>query len=111
MVALAVDVKTVQTRVGHCRATTTLDIYAQPTAKADRGAAEVLGHHFLGSRAIAFIRAPSRALRAMNARWTSSQGTSAHPDEDEESAPEVHQDFSGASWNRTSDLSIISAAL
>ena len=48
MVALAIDVKTVQTRVGHRRATTTLDIYAQPTAAADRGAAEALGAHFLG---------------------------------------------------------------
>ncbi|HVA04296.1 MAG TPA: hypothetical protein VMU64_11200 [Acidimicrobiales bacterium] len=49
MVALAIDVKTVQTRVGHRRATTTLDIYARPTAAADRGAAYVLGAHFLGA--------------------------------------------------------------
>ena len=48
MVAMAIDVKTVQTRVGHRRAATTLDIYAQPTAAADRGAAEALGVHFLG---------------------------------------------------------------
>jgi len=85
MVAMAIDVKTVQTRVGHRRATTTLDIYAQPTAAADRGAAETLGVHFLGSprvdepsegssappsrriardeRAMAAFRGPDRAPR------------------------------------------------
>jgi hypothetical protein len=70
MVALAIDVKTVQTRAGHRRATTTLDIYAQPTAAADRGAAEALGTHFLGSPPPSELgesstAPPSRASRAM----------------------------------------------
>jgi integrase len=47
MVALAIDVKTAQTRAGHRRATTTLDIYARPTAAADRSAADRLGTYFL----------------------------------------------------------------
>jgi hypothetical protein len=46
MIALAVDIKTAQTRVGHRRASTTLDIYAQPSRTADRAAAEALGSHF-----------------------------------------------------------------
>jgi len=116
MVALAVDVKTVQTRVGHRRATTTLDIYAQPTAAADRGAADALGAHFLGrtladDRVDGSLTAPSRASRAMNARWTSSEGSNAHLEEGQETAPGEGEDDGGASWNRTSDLSIISAAL
>jgi integrase len=49
MVALAIDVKTVQTRAGHRRATTTLDIYARPTAEADQNAAARLGSYFLNT--------------------------------------------------------------
>ena len=117
MVALAVDVKTAQTRVGHRRATTTLDVYAQPTATADRGAAEVLGNHFLGSPPAVEgspagpSKSKSHASRAMDARWTPSRGTTARRGKDEEVASDVDEDGGGASWNRTSDLSIISAAL
>ena len=112
MVALAIDVKTVQTRVGHRRATTTLDIYAQPTAAADRGAAEALGVHFLGSPppgelAESSPAPPSRASRAINARWTASEGSNTHPGEGQETASDQGDDGCGASWNRTSDLSII----
>ena len=116
MVALSVDVKTVQTRVGHRRATTTLDIYAQPTAAADRGAAEALGAHFLGSAAAddrveGSPTPPSRASRAINARWTSSEASNAPPGEGLETASDEGEDGGGASKNRTCDLSIISAAL
>ena len=48
MVALSVDIKTAQVRVGHKRASTLLDIYAQATTAGDRRAAEELGRHFLG---------------------------------------------------------------
>jgi integrase len=50
MVALSVDIKTAQVRVGHKRASTLLDIYAQATTAGDRRAAEELGRHFLGAR-------------------------------------------------------------
>lgn len=46
MVALAVDVKTAQTRVGHKSALTTLNVYARATADGDRSAAEKLGGYF-----------------------------------------------------------------
>ncbi len=116
MVALAVDVKTVQTRVGHRRATTTLDIYAQPTVAADRGAADALGAYFLGRTPAdepieGSSTSPSRETRAMNARWNSSEPSNAHLGAGQEMAPGEDEDDGGASWNRTSDLSIISAAL
>ncbi len=116
MVAMAIDVKTVQTRVGHRRATTTLDIYAQPTAAADRGAAEALGVHFLGSPrsdqpSEGSLAPPSRASRAMNARWMSSEVPNGYPEEGQETSPDQGDDVGGASKNRTCDLSIISAAL
>ncbi|MGA3146006.1 MAG: hypothetical protein ABSF33_00870 [Acidimicrobiales bacterium] len=50
MVALSVDIKTAQVRVGHRRASTLLDIYAQATTAADRRAADDLGRHFLGDQ-------------------------------------------------------------
>ena len=106
----------VQTRVGHRRATTTLDIYAQPTAAADRGAAEALGVHFLGSPrsdepSEGSSAPPSRASRAMNARWMPSGDPIGHPGKGQETAPHQGEDVGGASKNRTCDLSIISAAL
>jgi integrase len=48
MVALSVDIKTAQVRVGHKRASTLLDIYAQATPVGDRRAADQLGRHFFG---------------------------------------------------------------
>jgi integrase len=48
MVALSVDIKTAQVRVGHKRASTLLDIYAQATTVGDRKAADELGRHFFG---------------------------------------------------------------
>ena len=49
MVALSVDIKTAQVRVGHKRASTLLDIYAQATTVGDRRAADELGRHFFGA--------------------------------------------------------------
>jgi len=48
MVALSVDIKTAQARVGHRRSSTLLDIYAQATTAGDRRAADELGRFFLG---------------------------------------------------------------
>jgi integrase len=48
MVALGVDIKTAQTRVGHKRSSTLLEIYVQATTAGDRRAADQLGQHFLG---------------------------------------------------------------
>ena len=47
----------------------------------------------------------------MNTPMDNPDGTSTHPSEDAEDAFAVHEKIGGASWNRTSDLSIISAAL
>jgi integrase len=112
MVALAIDVKTVQTRVGHRRATTTLDVYAQPTPAADRSAADVVGTYFMGdpkeSAPDSDREAVARDKRAMEpsdaAILPLRRAPSKEPvtSEDEES---------GGSKNRTCDLSIISAAL
>jgi integrase len=46
LIELGVDVKTVQTRLGHSSARTTLDIYAKATREGDRNAAIALGGHF-----------------------------------------------------------------
>jgi hypothetical protein len=112
--ALAVDVKTAQTRVDHRRATTTPDVYAQPTASAGRGAVEMLGDHFLGTDPS--VKGSTRGSknstsRAVDARWDSSKGIIVRRRKDQEVASDVDEDGGGASWNRTSDLSIISAAL
>ena len=48
MVAMSVDIKTAQTRAGHRNAKTTLELYARPTAAADRDAADRLGAWFFG---------------------------------------------------------------
>ena len=50
MVALAVDVKTAQTRAGHKNALTTLNIYARPTVDGDKAAAQRLGEYFMGGQ-------------------------------------------------------------
>jgi integrase len=112
MVALAVDVKTVQTRVGHRRATTTLDVYAQPTAAADRLAADVVGNFFLPKTGASpdgqTVETAARDKRAME----TSTGVGLHLVRGEEKeALTCDDDESGGSKNRTCDLSIISAAL
>ncbi len=43
LVEEGVDIKTAQTRLGHADPSTTLRIYAQATAKADREAAQRIG--------------------------------------------------------------------
>jgi hypothetical protein len=93
--------QTVQTRVGHRRATTTLDIYAKPTAAADRGAAEALGAHFLGSSRVE--DAFQGSLRDGCLRRTRT-GTPERP----KKPPLTGDLVGGASKNRTYDLSIIS---
>jgi integrase len=42
-----IDLKTVQTRLGHSDPRLTLSIYAQAVVEADTTAAEILGAHFL----------------------------------------------------------------
>jgi hypothetical protein len=68
MVALAVDIKTAQTRVGHRPASTTLDIYAQPSKTADRAAAEALGSHFLPAADEGSDRPPENPAQTMGER-------------------------------------------
>lgn len=102
MVALAVDVKTAQTRAGHKNAQTTLNIYAKPTAVADHNAAQLLGAYFLQPGEVPEQPANSRDDRGTHEVSTAFRGPADPPD----------QDFcGGATWNRTRDLSIISAAL
>ncbi len=112
MVALAVDVKTVQTRVGHRRATTTLDVYAQPTPAADRLAADVVGNFFLGGSAMS-SDAPTAEFAARDKRaMETSKEVELHLVTDAAKSPVTcEDDESGGSKNRTCDLSIISAAL
>jgi hypothetical protein len=94
-------VKTAQVRLGHASPITTLRIYAQATPRADKEAAERLGDLFRPD----FGRAHRAGMRdgcAMDDASSDSTG--------EDTAPE--QDFlSGARWTRTTDLSIISAAV
>jgi len=70
MVALAVDVKTAQTRAGHRNAKTTLHIYARPTATADREAAAKLGAWFLGKPAAEPDEHLADRASRSHARWT-----------------------------------------
>lgn len=63
MVALAVDVKTAQTRAGHRNGQTTLNVYARPTATADQHAAAALGEYFLGTPPDALEQARTRDRR------------------------------------------------
>jgi len=116
MVALSVDIKTVQTRVGHRRATTTLEIYAQPTKAADRAAADALGAYFLGAQAPGVRQNESgdernNPARAIDARWLPGRTTSEGPDEAGDTPSDQGEQEGGATWIRTTDLSIISAAL
>ena len=50
MIALAVDVKTAQTRAGRKNALTTLNLYARATSEGDRDAARRLGDYFMLDR-------------------------------------------------------------
>lgn len=50
LVALGMDVKTVQTRLGHASAATTLDMYSHPVAENDEMAAELVGSLLSDSR-------------------------------------------------------------
>jgi integrase len=47
MVALGIDVRTAQARLGHSDPRTTLGLYAQATRAGDRAAADKLGAHFM----------------------------------------------------------------
>ena len=106
MVALAVDVKTAQTRAGHKQAKTTLDIYAQATTVGDRDAATKLGGFFLAPATSAPPRAMEPDLACDGCAMESDTAGVAL-----ERTP-FDQGFSGgAGKNRTCDLSIISAAL
>ena len=105
MVALAVDVKTAQTRAGHKNAQTTLNIYARPTASADQQAAQALGAFFLGGQEpdVDGDEQPrTRAARGIEPSDVGAASADTPPDQGE---------CGGATWNRTRDLSIISAAL
>ena len=117
LVAGGVDVKTAQVRLGHASPLTTLRVYAQATQDADRAAAKSLGDLFRPG-----AHEPAESADATDSNDVTPDVT---PDEmcdgceivplattgsEPRNPPE--QDFpSGARWNRTTDLSIISAAL
>jgi integrase len=107
MVVGGVDIKTAQARLGHASPLTTLRIYAQATPQADRDAARTVGEVFRPAADASggpSGRAPSEGLR-YECGIVSDATTSP------ESETPSDQDFSsGARWNRTTDLSIISAA-
>ena len=108
MVTGGVDIKTAQTRLGHASPLTTLRIYAQATPQADRDAAKTVGDVFRPGPAEAegaADQAPSDPLRyecGIVSDATTSDATEVGSDQELSS---------GARWNRTTDLSIISAAL
>jgi len=112
MVALGVEIKTAQTPSRHRRSTTTLEFYVQPTAEADRRAAQLLGSHFFGGEDASDEADSGSPVSAgpMNAR-NAVRGASGNPGRATETGPDQGETGGGASWNRTSDLSIISAAL
>jgi integrase len=60
LIAAGVDVKTVQTRLGHSRPSTTLDIYTHAVGQNDANAAAVIGS-LVATRQRATLRAPSAA--------------------------------------------------
>ena len=119
LVAGGTDIKTAQVRLGHANPLTTLRVYAQATHDADRAAAKSLGDLFRPTRSSAPGTADDghgftgrhdhrqdpgvvRDGCAIVSYATTSDGPGT-PSE---------QDFRrGARWNRTTDLSIISAAL
>jgi integrase len=101
LVAQGVDIKTAQVRLGHANPLTTLRVYAQATPQADRDAAQRVGDLFRPGQTEASNSIP-RDQRAIDSVSETSEKSSTPAD----------QDFSsGARWNRTTDLSIISAAL
>jgi integrase len=107
MVTGGVDIKTAQARLGHASPLTTLRIYAQATPQADRDAAKTVGEVFrppAGGEPDSG-RADPDSLRhecGIVSDATTSAETEIGSDQDLSS---------GARWNRTTDLSIISAAL
>ncbi len=124
LVAGGVDVKTAQVRLGHASPLTTLRVYAQATSQADRDAAGRLDDLF--RPADSSVGADDDRAGASGGRdlrtHLSADGHGSVPRDgcaivslrneggDPEGSPD--QDISsGARWNRTTDLSIISAAL
>jgi integrase len=93
LVAEGVDVKTTQTRLGHSSPQITLGLYAQVTGTGDRKAAQRVGQKLMGF---------ARDGRAMESDPVLPKS---------ETQPPGQEEKSGASKNRTCDLSIISAAL
>ena len=108
MVVGGVDIKTAQTRLGHASPITTLRVYAQATPQADREAAKTVGEVF--RPAPEADGGASEEAAPDSLRYECGIVSRVKDPESSEIAPE--QDFSGgARWNRTTDLSIISAAL
>jgi integrase len=105
LVSQGVDIKTAQVRLGHADPNITLRVYAQATQEADRAAAGRLGDLFR----------PGQSDPSDNSSNTIPRDQRAIDDQiDRPETPGTpsDQDFcGGARWNRTTDLSIISAAL
>ena len=96
-----IGMKTTQQRLGHANPTTTLALYAKSLPGADEEAAQSVAGHLYGP---AKRNRPLTILPVACPRQVVTAASSSTR------VPDLH--FSGgASWNRTSDLSIISAAL
>lgn len=94
MVAIGVNVKTTQTRLGHVNPRMTLNIYAQATTRADREVGQTAFR--------AALKPDARSMRDEVAYGETAADTS---------DASISDFVGGASRNRTYDLSIISAAL
>jgi hypothetical protein len=98
------------TRMGHGTIRTTMEVYAHASDSADRDAAKRLQKRFQSAFRGGLDRDPNVTHGEENVGHdgsrTVNKGQTAKPPEGSD------QDFSsGARWNRTTDLSIISAAL
>ena len=78
----------------------TLNVYARPTEDGDRAAARPLGDYFLGTTTDPAPTRDAPGMEPFGSRLTTGRASA---------RPGISR--SGANWTRTSDLSIISAAL
>jgi integrase len=71
LVALGVNVKTAQTRLGHANPQTTLKLYARATIEADRSASDMVGEQFRPRDGRGMDGPPAQKRRPPKGRLTS----------------------------------------